>query len=374
MPRKASRGVTSLLSLVIIVAIVLTTGIYLWSYLEGITLVKRNKLLEELNAEALVLRSAIAADYAIYPGGEAYIRNIGTEPVVIARIITYRNSTIVWDTGIREILHLQVGELGTIRFNCPGCSEDDPITLVIYYVPEALFNPDNPVEIRPLSDVEIFKVTSIKVEQPESSSGGRCPIPDGDWVWIDYVDPKEKSLSTLSNYVKLKLPKASRTDTINIKVIVTSLSDSVSTSGQATVQSESNEEVWVNTHSYGLHYPLLIHVDALTPGWQVIQRDWRLGSYRYGSRGAHIDYVKLLWNLANQHLVEAYVSVYYYRTSGWYRITVRIYDCYDELISQGSFTRYISVSGGLWEQQSILLQPHVSMFDVYRVEVEVERL
>ena len=124
----------------------------------------------------------------------------------------------------------------------------------------------------------------------------------------------------------------------------------------------------------------------MTPDWTIIQNEWRMdrirGYYYCGSWSAHVDYIKLLWNKADRWLVEAFVKVYYSKT-GWctfqgrFNITVKIYDCHNDKIAEGYTTVNIEMppsNSGYWDEESILIYPKVSMFDVYRIDVEVEKI
>ncbi|MCD6341866.1 MAG: hypothetical protein J7L83_03315, partial [Thaumarchaeota archaeon] len=60
-----------------------------------------------------------------------------------------------------------------------------------------------------------------------------------------------------------------------------------------------------------------------------------------------------------------------------FNIRVKIYDCHNEKIAEGYTTVNIEMppsNSGYWDEESILIYPKVSMFDVYRIDVEVEKV
>ncbi|MCX8188040.1 MAG: hypothetical protein N3F65_05490 [Nitrososphaeria archaeon] len=167
---------SDLLSVVIISAIILAAGITLWVFFSGYALMTRLSAQEEVNKELSVLRSAISADYVICPRGEALIRNVGKEPVVIFRVIVYKNGEMTWDSlreyGVRAFAEIDVNEVSIppIRFPCPPTREDqseigDLVTVQIHYIPKSLFDPSSPELIDPTSDVLLFRIATFQVEK-----------------------------------------------------------------------------------------------------------------------------------------------------------------------------------------------------------------
>ncbi|MCD6535789.1 MAG: hypothetical protein J7K49_01985 [Thaumarchaeota archaeon] len=385
---KKRRAQVSPLTTIFIISIVLAVGVFLWSFTASISQVLRMHGTEELNDRIKVLRSRISADYVFYPAGEARLRNIGNEPIVVYRLIVYNNGSLIWDSGIQEIARINIGKTKLIRFSCPGCKEGDPILLVVYYTPEEFYNTNNPKYLKSLYQIDVLKVASFTAEPPRAaSSGGFCPLPEGNWSLVDFVDPKESGASsTLTRYIKVKLPDASTQDQIRVRVTVSELEGSDTAWGEKTVPSESNIEQVITLNRDGLTYPIRVNIESVTPDWTIIQSEWRMdrtrGHYYCGSWSAHVDYVKLLWNKADKWLVEAFVKVFYSKT-GWctfrgrFNITVKIYDCHGSKIAEGNTIVDIEIppsNSGYWDEESILIYPTVSMFDVYRIDVEVEKV
>ena len=114
------RGLSELLSILVLTGIIIGIGIMVWGLCSGYAAVERMKAHQELNKNILVLRSMISADYVMYPGGVAILRNIGKEPVVIIRLITIRNGRIVWDSGIGYWESLRWGRPGGLASHAPA--------------------------------------------------------------------------------------------------------------------------------------------------------------------------------------------------------------------------------------------------------------
>lgn len=359
-------GQSDLLAITILVAVVIGIGLFLFGLLSGYSGIYRLKSMEEVNAEALVLRSLISADYVFY--GDAYLRNIGKEPVVIFRLITLNNGTIMWDSGIREIITLGVGELGKVSYQCPSCREGDPIVLQVHYIPEKLFDPSNPELINPTSDVMLYKVASFPAENIVLGLAGACPALSN-WVWVDFVDPVEAGQTgALSNMIKLRLSKASTLKDITLNIMVRD--DSGGTAeGSKTLPSMSDVDEIIELRSAsGVRYPAEVFLDIEDPDWVLVQNRWYFGR----DLTAYIDLVKILWNSFNYRTIEVFVKAFH-RDSGLYKIDVRIYDCFDRLIAEGSNVKEVHLGGGsgVWEEYSVALDHNPLISDVYRVEVYV---
>ena len=160
------KALSSLVSVALILSVVVPVGIFLLSYSQGISNVIRQQEKEDVNEKILLLRSAISADYVFFPGEKAIIRNIGKEPIVIFRLIVYKNGELVWDSGIDKIAEIPVKKIKLLRFQCPTCTRNDSILLTVYYIPSRLFDENNPQLIKPLSEVHLYKIASFPAEQP----------------------------------------------------------------------------------------------------------------------------------------------------------------------------------------------------------------
>lgn len=364
-------GQSNILVITIIVAIVLGIGLFMWGILSAYATIYRVKALEELNAEALVLRSMISADYVIYPGGEAYIRNTGKEPVVIFRLITLRNGEVVWDSfqvyGIREIERIDVGETSKIFFNCPGCSREDLVVLQVHYIPAELYDPSNPELINPTSDVTLFRVAQFKAEELTIVPGSICPISEK-WVWMDYVDPVEDG-GTISNILKIKFSRASIIDQVLIHVMLKDRDGDVAEGEKIVPTVSSGEELIELSSSSTLEYPAELYFDIRTPNWTLIQNHWIFKR----DVTAYVDKIMLIWSPYTFRLTGAFLTVNY-NDDGHYRIEVKAYDCNDMLVAKGEvIDREVRLGGfrELYLDYGIEFDRNPLMSDVYKIEVQV---
>jgi len=383
------RGLSELLSILVLTGIIVGIGIMVWGLCSGYAAVERMKSHQELNKNILVLRSMISADYVMYPGGVAILRNIGKEPVVIIRLITIRNGRVVWDSGIGYWGELEVGETGRFSFSCPGCGNDDIVTLQVHYMPSELFDPANPTLIDPTTETILFRVASFTSEKAKSPSGAWCVTPAGNWSWIDLVDPFEagEPAGTLTKWLKLRLPKDSieereyyETITIKIKTI----SEDKQRIATATVMSENETDQWVDANFQNLKYPITIEVTAETPGWTIVQKEWYFDaiyrhSWWWGSKvSSYVDLVKLFWDTFNYRVYQVFAKVYHDQ-DGVYRVTARLIcktGSSSIVVGEGSLTREVDVpqGGAAYEDYVINIEPHPSMFSFNRVEVYVEKI
>jgi len=383
-----SEGISELLSILLLAGIIIGIGIMVWGICSGYATVERMKADQELNKNLLVLRSMISADYVMYPGGVAILRNVGKEPVVIIRLIAIKNGERVWDSGIGYWGELDVGNTGTFGFSCPGCGNDDTITLQVHYMPRDLFDPANPILIDPTTKTILFRVASFTSEKVESPSGAWCVTPSGNWSWIDFVDPFEAGApaGTLTKWLKLRLPKDSLEEREHFNAItirIRTSSESRQRSATVTVMSENETDQWVDANFQNLKYPITIEITAETPGWTIVQREWYLDAiYRHswwGSRiSSYVDLVKLFWDTFNYRVYQVFAKVYHDQ-DGVYKVTARLIcktDSGSTVVGEGSLTREVDVpwGGAAYEDYVINVEPHPSMFSFNRVEVYVEKI
>ncbi|MCX7796955.1 MAG: hypothetical protein N2380_10640, partial [bacterium] len=290
--------------------------------ISGYAIVYRAKALEEFNAEVLVLRSLISADYVIYPGGEAYIRNIGKEPIVIFRLITLRNGEVVWDSyqvhGVREISLIDVGKMEKIYFECPRCDRDDLVVLQVHYMPVKLYDPSNPELINPTSDVLLFRVASFKAEELKVAPGMICPISDK-WAWVDYVNPEESG-QTIRNILRVKFSRASELENVLLYARLVDRDGDVAEGEKMVPSISSGEETIELTSQSSLEYPAEIALSIETPNWTLIQNRWILKR----DVTAYVDKVMLTWSPYTFRLTGAFITINY-KDDGQYKIVVRVY-------------------------------------------------
>ncbi|MEM0236136.1 MAG: hypothetical protein QW628_12520 [Thermofilum sp.] len=369
------RAQSDLVSIVIISAIIVAAGITLWIFYSGYASAARLSAQNEVNRELSILRSVISADYVLCPQGEALLRNVGKEPVVIFRLIVYKNGELVWDSlrieGIKKLAEIDVGKKGGVRFTCPASySKDDVITLQVHYIPKSLFDPSLEL-VDPSSDVLLFKVANFKAEEVSLALAGRaCPDEPKNWAWIDFVDPEEAPPDgKLGQRIGIRLPDASGVFTLDLKVSVKGVSGSASTT--ASITSTSDETQWISIDMSGMRYPVTITFEATSPeDSNVLQREW----YFNAIDTSYINYVQLIWNKLDKKLVGAYVSAFH-RISGTYRVTVKAIDCFGNLVSEGNSLKDVNVgAAGRWEEYYVTFASGEVMPNVRRIEVYVEDL
>lgn len=369
------RAQSDLISIVIISAVIVAAGLTLWAFYSGYASATRISAQEEVNKELSILRSAISADYVLCPQGEALIRNIGKEPVIIFRLIVYKNGEVVWDSlrvyGIEKLAEIDVGDKSGVRFTCPtSYSKEDIVTLQVHYIPKLLFDPSLKL-IDPSSDVLLFKVVSFKAEEVSLALVEKaCPDDTQNWAWMDFVNPEESPpYGDLGRRIGVRLPEASSVFTMNLKVKVEGASGS--RSAVASIASISDETQWISIDMSGLRYPVKITFEAISPeDSSVLQRTW----YFDAIETSYINYVQLVWNNLDRKLVGAYVSVFH-RISGTYSVVVRAIDCFGNVVSEGSLTKDVYVgAAGRWEEYYVTFRSGEVMSNVRRIEVYVEDL
>lgn len=375
------RGLSEIVSTVILAAFILSVGIFTWNFLSGYITISRLEGYEELNENSIILRGMISADYVLWPEGLAWLRNIGTEDIVIVRLVVYDSEgRLRWSSKIGPIYRedkaeehvLRSNEVGLYRFVCPACNHNEPVTLNIYYVPTKLLSEENTIETNP--ETMLFQVKSFKSEEAQWGylGGGSSPqcylyFQGKNWAWVDYVDPEESLISTgrLSENIRIRLPKASAIDNIRIKIGVTN-------PGENVVASMSEGHQVVKADTSGVTYPQTIKIISSTQNWEIPQREWyfhRLSTP--SSTYSSVELIKLFWNTFNYRVYSVYATVYH-GYSGNYKVKAVLKDCNGAVISQGELVRS-SVSSG-YEDYMVRVYPYPLMFDVWRVEVYVERI
>lgn len=369
------RAQSDLISIVIISAIILAAGITLWVFYSGYASATRLSAQEEVNRELSILRSAISADYVLCPRGEALIRNVGKEPVIIFRLIVYKNGEMTWDSlqvyGIEKLSEIDVGDVNSLRFVCPaGYSKEDVVTLQVHYIPKSLFDPSLKL-IDPSPDVLLFKVASFKAEELSPALVGKaCPDETQNWAWVDFVNPEESPpYGNLGQRIGVRLSEASSVFAMDLGVNVEGASGSRSTT--ASVTSVSEETQWISIDMSGLRYPVTITFETISPDdSSVLQQAW----YFDAIDTSYVDYVQLVWNSLDEKLVGAYVSVFH-RISGTYNVVVKVVDCFGNVAAEGSLTKDVYVgAAGRWEEYYVVFKSGEAMSNVRRIEVYVEDL
>ncbi|MEM0456531.1 MAG: hypothetical protein QXI01_02230 [Nitrososphaerota archaeon] len=362
MERTRKKAQSNLLTITIITAMVIGVGLALFSLISSYSEVSRLKSSEEVTNEILVLRSAISADYVF--GGNAYIRNTGKEPVVIFRLIVLNNGTLVWDSGIKKIIELGVGEVDKVTYECPSCRDSDPIVLQVHYIPSKLYDPSNPELINPTSNVVLFRVESFPVERVSLGSEGICPV-SSNWIWSDFVDPIEEGIGgELSNLLKIRLSKASVSKDVELQITIKDEYGNLA-EGSKTLPSMSNVDETVELQSSNvLKYPVEITLSIKDQGWNIMPEKWYFGR----EETSYVDLVKILWDSLSYRVIGVFVKAYH-DDSGTYKVTVNMYDCYGDLIAYGSSEK--EVEAYIWEEYNIALSSNPIITDVYFIEINI---
>jgi len=347
----------------------LAIGLLAYGYANEFSKITSEDARIKLNKDIQVFHSRLGILAAYYPPGIAYLENVGYNNVTVIEAWVVLNGSMIWRSDLRELATIKPGAIGRIDFNCPGCREGDRPLLVVRYLPTSLYNPSSVTE-----NVHKAWVESSEVILLRCGTLGRCH-PSGDWIVVDFVDPTEDwgssgTLPTYDNEVRFRMPYASRNETVHVRIKVTSDSPPNSRVGEDWLPSMSNEEHAIDTPGANLDYPITVNITALTPGWEVVQREWYFGKSQ-NSRG-FIDFAMLTWSRSNTMVYEVYVGAHF-RRSGTYRITANLYDCNNELISTGSY-EYVNTGNWLWIQFSVKLNKPVYILDVWRVELLVEEV
>ncbi|MEM0440168.1 MAG: hypothetical protein QW463_01015 [Candidatus Caldarchaeum sp.] len=368
---KSKKGLSEIVGLAIVTAVVVVMGIGLWYYLlSHISIVQSNELFE-VGGQALLLRSNIGADYVFYPDrvygagfGTVMVRNLGQEPVVVFRILTINNGTVVADTGIGELARIPVGGYRQFMFECPTavCKVGDPITVQVHFTPELLFNPRDPRLKEHYSETQLYKISSFTAVPSITGTGAICTIGTAHWIMVELVDPKEDTIhGHATDFVKIRVLNASIVSpSYQLAIEVIDGNGDMAT-GFVTVNGSLPQEVYVRLNRSGLVPPFTVHIYSQDPRFTVLPLDWKFPN----SFGNFIDYTKLRIDLTRFTLDEVILSMGFYE-SGEYEILVEIYDCNGRLATSGSLRFNITVGSlaGYFEQYSVVLRPPISIFDI----------
>ncbi|MCS7145271.1 MAG: hypothetical protein RMJ28_06620 [Nitrososphaerota archaeon] len=374
---RRKRGYSEIVSTVLILAAVLSAGIALWVFLSSYAGVWRQEEVRQLGDQALILRSNIGAEYVYYPDkifggadrGVMLLRNTGREPVIVFRILTIKNGTVVYDSGIDDHARIPVNERTALAFRCPGsvCSPGDRILVQVHYIPEQLYDPDNPALSKPDSETLLFKVATFEASEPRYGLASGCELPTNHWLLIELVDPKEENIyGVTTDFIKVRLLNASRRmASYDFQVTVTD-ANGVVARGTARVTGDLPQEVYVQLDRGGLRTPLVVEIQSLMPDVTILPQSWGFPS----SFGNYIDYSKMRLNLNNMRIDEMILSIGFWE-DGDYELVVEIYDCNNVLIARG-ILRVQILMGGLSliiNQYSVVLDTPVYVFDIGRVVV-----
>jgi len=371
------RGLSEVVSAVVLAGFVIVAGIFSWSFLSSYAAISRLEGGGRLNRDMIMLRSMISADYVLWPEGLVWLRNIGTEDIVVMKLVVYDSEGhLGWSSDVGPINRedkvneyvLRINEVGLYRFVCTACDPEKPVTLSVYYMPVKLLSED----AKTSPETTLFQVRSFRSEETRWGylGGGTAPqcyayFQGKNWTWVDYVDPEETSITygRLSENIRVRLAKASAIDYIKVRVGVTSPRENTVTS-----MSGSYEVVKADTN--GKTYPITLRIESGMDNWVIPQREWYF--HRVSSLSTSVELIKLLWNTFNYRVFSVYTTVYH-GSSGSYKVRAVLKDCTGNIVSQGELVR-TGVSSGSYEDYMIRVYPYPSMFDVWRVEVYVEKI
>ena len=379
MKKSSKRGITSVVSEAFIISIIVAIGLFVWGIAFSNAQVNRLYVERELNDELHVLNSAVEIEYAYYPMGIAALRNIGERTVIVIQLIVYEDGKLAWLSEISNITMINPGEVRLVSFKCPGCKPDSPKLLVVYYLPLELYSKyGEDILVKPVSDVIYYKVESGRIyNQWFRRDAGICPPPTGlEWAIVDFVEPLAQGANDrLAGPVKIRIPISS--DSAPVETTLRILGAEGGGVGEKVIEIPSNVEDTIPTSAHGARFPVTVSI-GMEEGWSVIQGEWVLGAYRIDSRRyAYVDSVKLIWNSDNKMITGGFIKIFIrYRGPVQlnYTISINIYDCRGEEISEGELnavTRIGFGDYGLWEERYVKLDRQVSLFDAYRVEIGV---
>jgi len=376
---RRDEGLSDIISTVMILGVVLAAGISAWIFLGSYAGLWRLERVEKLGGQALVLRSSIGAEYVFFPDpvyetrdrGLMMLRNTGKEPVIVFRVITINNGTVVYDTGIDALARIGVNDRSLLVFRCPAhrCSPGDRIQVQVHYIPEQLYEAGNPALHRPDSETLLFKVETFEAVKPNYGLSGGCALPTEGWILVEVVDPKEEDIyGGTTDYIKIRVLRASDPrESYSFQVHVRDR-NGVEATGTVSVSGALPQEVYVRLDRGGLEPPLYVSFTSLMPDFTVFPPDWWFPN----SYGTFIDYLKLRVDEETWRVDELILSIGFWE-GGDYMITVNVYDCNGDLIARGA-ARTSVVLGDLAlyvNQYSIVLDSFVNVFNIGRVVVEV---
>ena len=369
---KSGRGYSDILATVLVLGIVLAAGIALWVFLSSHAGLWRQEEVRKVGDQALVLRSNIGADYVYYPDriygsadrGVMMVRNTGREPIVVFRILTIKNGSVVYDSGIDDIARLDVGETRQLVFRCPAgvCSEGDRLLVQVHYIPERLYDPNNPALSKPDNEVLLFKIATFESSPPKYGLSSGCTLPTENWLLIELIDPKEDNIyGGTTDFVKVRLLNASSPrPSYDFRVVVRDR-NGVEAQGVSSVSGTLPQEIYVPLDRSGLEPPLTFTFQSLMPDFTVIPASWGYPN----SFGNYVDYSKMRIDLERMRIDEVILSVGFWE-DGDYELSVEIYDCNGVLISRGVLRVSVELGSlALYiDQYSVVLDRPVSVFDI----------
>ncbi|MEM2952567.1 MAG: hypothetical protein QXZ00_07040 [Nitrososphaerota archaeon] len=370
-------GYSDILATVMILAIVLSAGIGIWLFLSSYAGIWRQGEVRKLGDQALILRSNIGAEYAFFPDtmfgsadrGVIMLRNTGREPIVVFRILTIKNGTVVYDTGVYDLARIPVNERSVLTFRCPSgvCSENDRILVQVHYIPEQLYDPNNPALSKPDSETLLFKIATFEASKPHYGLSGGCTLPTENWLMVEVIDPKEDNIyGSTTDYIKIRVLNAS--DARDSYIFQVHVKDGLGNeaTGTASVSGALPQEVYVQLDKSGLQPPLYVWFTSLMPDFTIFPMTWGFPN----SFGNYIDYSKMRIDLESGRVDEVILSVGFWE-DGDYEITVDIYDCNNVLIARGVLRVSIELGDlALYiDQYSVVLSSPVNIFNIWRVEI-----
>lgn len=369
---RGGRGYSDILATVFVLGIVLAAGIALWVFLSSHSALWRQEEVRKVGGQALVLRSNIGADYVYYPDriygsadrGIMMVRNTGREPIIVFRILTIKNGSVVYDSGIDDIARLDVGETKQLVFRCPAgvCNEGDRLLVQVHYIPEQLYDPNNPALSKPDNEVLLFKIATFEASPPKYGLSSGCTLPTENWLLIELIDPKEDNIyGGTTDFIKVRLLNASSPRaSYDFRVIVRDR-NGVEAQGVVSVSGTLPQEVYVQLDRGGLEPPLTFTFQSLMPGFTVIPASWGYPN----SFGNYIDYSKMRIDLERMRIDEVILSVGFWE-DGDYELSIEIYDCNGVLISRGVLRVSVELGSlALYiDQYSIVLDRPVNVFDI----------
>lgn len=335
-PSKRLRRGLTIVGALALAGLTLAVGIILFGVAAGWFQTSLRDVTREADKDIQIIRSAIVIEAANYTADESYItlRNIGGTDVVILRIEILSSDGQIYNAtpteGYTNLTTLRHGERQSIESpRCSVCTLYEPITIRVWYVSASLFNPESPEEAVDKAQFVEWRLLSPTGSLPQPT----CPLPNHDWLFLDYVDPVAyvSSGKIAWNQIRLRSVIASRVDDVSTRVTVTELTGWHRTrSGSGTLRSVSNEIQLINAYASGLQIPVEITVESNEADWTIIQKKWIFGGIPYK---AHVSDILLIWSEKDRTVYAALLTLGVGQT-GRYRVTVTLKDCNEDILVQ----------------------------------------
>jgi len=382
--RRSIRGDTTI-GMVIVVALTVAMGFFIWGFTLGWFGVSLSDLTNNLNRAVLQVKTTaqLSIELLNYTsfGRNAFLRNIASVPVTLTRVEIVTPDGIVLAShpanGYVNLTKVLPGKNTTLSESniplCNSCVGGEKLKFRVWFVATSLFNEENP-----LISVDEMKFVETIFVYPGGGTPSACVIPEGTkWLMVDLVDPVTytdtgKIPPSPNDKLFLRIPFASHSEQTLVYVGVVNATGEVG-GASATVPSISNVIHELRGSLANFQVPLNITISA--SGFEVVQREWYLG----GIPGkAHASGVQLWWSvdMATKARVVDLIQVELGvndLTGGNFSVSVELRDCRGMLLFNN--TNRVSIPRGIFTDTVFFdISPPVKMDDVYKVAVVVREV